>query len=188
MLRFGVDLVTPVLRSSPTGSPTLAGHAAVFGQMADLPGHYEAIAPEAFDDALKSDRDIKALWNHDTAMVLGSTRAQTLRLGVDELGLAFEVDLPDTSYARDLEALVSRADVSAMSFGFIEGEDEWSVAPDGRQLRTHTRVARLVEVSPVSLPAYDGTDCYLRSFTFERPPTTLRHQLVRLRAARLLKG
>jgi HK97 family phage prohead protease len=181
--RFGVEL-----RSAQLEGNTLAGHAVVFGAIAELKGHYESIAPGAFDESLKQDRDVKALWNHDPTKVLGSTRAGTLRLAADPAGLSFEVDLPGTSYAADLRHLVERRDVASMSFGFLEGEDEWSVAPDGRQLRTHTRVKRLVEVSPVSIPAYDGTDCYLRHLTFDSPTPTLREQLVRLRAAVLLKG
>lgn len=182
MDRLGVEL-----RAEVSGN-TLAGHAAVFSTYADMPGHYEAIAPGAFDDTLRRDSDVKAFWNHNPGMVLGSSKAKTLRLQVDERGLAFEVDLPDTSYAKDLRELVARSDVSAMSFGFLPGDDEWSTAPDGRRLRTHTRVARLFEVSPVSLPAYEGTEVFLRHQTFERPAVTLRQQLVRLRAAVLLKG
>lgn len=184
MDRFGVELRAAAV----VEGNTLAGRAVVFGQYAELKRHYETIAPGAFDEALKKHPDVKALWNHNQAMVLGSTRAGTLRLQVDSEGLGFEVDLPDTSYARDIRALVERRDVSAMSFGFLDGDDTWGVAPDGRQLRTHTRIKRLLEISPVSLPAYDGTECYLRSLTFERPSTTAREQLVRLRAARVLKG
>lgn len=182
MDRFGVEF-----RAEVSGD-TLAGHALVFGALAEVKGHYEAIAPGAFDDTLTSGEDVKAFWNHDTAKVLGSTKAKTLRLSEDEHGLAFELELPDTSYARDLRDLISRGDVSGMSFGFLPGQDAWTRAPDGRQIRTHTRARRLVEVSPVSLPAYEGTDVFLRHLTFDGPVQTLDEQLIRLRAAVLLKG
>lgn len=183
MNRFGVEL-----RAEMAGD-TLAGHAVVFGAHARVKGHYETIAPGAFDATLASGQDIKAFWGHDQKLVLGSTKAKTLRLRTDERGLAFEVDLPDTTYANDLRALVGRSDVTAMSFGFHEGQDVWSRAPDGRQLRTHTSVERLLEVSPVSLPAYEGTEVYLRHLEFDDPPTTsLATQLIRLRAACYLKG
>jgi HK97 family phage prohead protease len=180
--RFGADL-----RASVEGS-RLAGHAAVFGQIAKVPGHYETLARTAFDEVLRSDGDVKALFNHNPSLVLGSSRAKTLRLEVDDDGLAFEVDLPDTTYANDLRELVARNDVSGMSFGFIPGKDEWSRAPDGRQLRTHTSVQMLLDVSPVSYPAYDGTEVYLRCAEFEVPRLTARGQLIRLRAAQHLKG
>lgn len=182
MDRFGVEL-----RAELTGN-TLAGRAAVYGATADVKGHYETLAPGAFDASLQRGEDVKAFWAHNPAMVLGSTKAKTLRLGVDERGLAFELDLPDTTYARDLKELLSRSDVSAMSFGFLPGADAWSRAPDGRQLRTHTSVKRLVEISPVPLPAYEGTEVYLRHQEFDQPRTSLQTQLIRLRAAVLLKG
>lgn len=182
MNRFGAEL-----RATVEGD-RLAGHAAVFGSIAKVPGHYETLARTAFDEALGADNDVKALFNHNPSLVLGSTRAKTLRLEVDDDGLAFEVDLPDTTYARDLRELVARNDVSGMSFGFIPGKDEWSRARDGRQLRTHTSVSMLLDVSPVSYPAYDGTEVYLRSADFDVPVLSARSQMVRLRAAALLKG
>lgn len=178
MNRFGVEL-----RASVDGN-TLAGHAAVFGSHARVrEGHWETLARSAFDEALAAKQDTKALFNHDPSQILGSTRAKTLRLETDDHGLKFEVDLPDTSYARDLRELISRSDVSGMSFGFVPGRDEWSRAPDGRQLRTHTSVRLLLDVSPVAYPAYEGTEVYLRSVDFSRPPIDLRTQLAHHRAA-----
>ena len=174
-------------RSEVSGN-RLAGHAVVFGALAEVRGGYESIARSAFDKALAGEDDVKALVNHNPAMVLGSTRGKTLRLEVDDHGLQFEVDLPDTTYARDLRELISRNDISTMSFGFIPGQDEWSRGPGGRQVRTHTSVKRLLDVSPVAYPAYEGTEVYLRAQEFDaHPPVTLRGQLTRLRAAQLLK-
>ncbi len=50
--------------------------------------------------------------------LLGRTLSQTLRLAVDDTGLEYEVDLPDTQYARDLAALAERGDVQHSSFAF----------------------------------------------------------------------
>ena len=167
------------IRSTLDGN-TLRGHAAVFGQMARLPGHYEQLASSAFDGVLdRSDTDVRALMNHDPSMLLGRQSSGTLRLKVDGDGLAFEVDLPDTSYANDLRVLVGRGDLTGASFGFVPGDDEWSNGPGGRQVRTHTRLAELVDVSPVTFPAYDGTDVSLRHYDF-RPSG--KSQLIRARA------
>lgn len=166
----------------------LSGHAAVFGALAEVPGHYEALARSAFDDALAGEDDVKALVGHDPKLVLGSTRAKTLRLGVDDDGLTFEVDLPDTSYARDLRESIARGDIASMSFGFLPGKDEWSRGPGGRQVRTHTSVKRLLDISPVAYPAYEGTEVYLRAMAFDvQPALTVQGQMIRLRAARLLR-
>lgn len=177
---------TAEFRSEVEGN-RLSGRAVVFGALADTPGPLEAIARSAFDESLRVGHDVKALVNHNPAMVLGSTRAKTLRLEVDDDGLAFELDLPDTTYAADLKEVIARNDVSGMSFGFIPGESEWSRGPGGRQLRTHTSVKRLLDVSPVAYPAYDGTEVYLRAATFTARPLTVRGQMIRLRAAHLLR-
>lgn len=182
MNRFGVEL-----RAQVNGD-TLAGRAVVFSSIAKLRGHYEAVARSAFDTALERGDDVKALFNHDPSLVLGSSKAKTLRLEVDDEGVSFEVDLPDTGYARDLRELIGRNDISGMSFGFMPDKDEWSRAPDGGQLRTHTQFRRFLDVSPVAYPAYDGTDVYLRAADFSDVPLpTAKGQLIRLRAAQLLK-
>lgn len=160
---------------------TLRGHAAVFGALARLPQHYEAIAPGAFTRALEGDTsDPRALINHDPSLLLGRRSAGTLRLGVDSQGLEFEVDLGNQSYARDLRESVERGDLRDMSFGFMPGDDEYGRAKDGRQIRTHTSVRELLDVSPVTYPAYQGTDLQLRAYTFDVPASPVR--LIRARA------
>lgn len=173
-------------RAETTGN-TLVGHAATFETMADLGKHYERLSPHAFDEALARD-EVKAFFNHDSSKPLGSTTAGNLRLSVDKRGLAFELDLPEVSYAQDVRELVRSGILNSMSFGFKPGKDSWSLAPDGRQIRTHESVARLVEISPVSLPAYQGTELALRSidsFTFDRPNNRPRLTAVK---SRLLIG
>lgn len=165
----------------------LRGYAAVYGPMARIGNTWESIAPGAFDEALKRD-DVVALVNHDPSQLLGRSAAGTLRLGSDSHGLEFEVDLPATAAGDAVREYVSRGDMNGASFGFLPGEDRMSVAKDGRQHRTHTRVERLVDVSVVTLPAYDATEVALRSVTF--PTNDWRHyrdRLVRLRMA-LLTG
>lgn len=172
-------------RSAVEGN-TLRGHAAVFDRHAEVGHYWEALAPSAFDAALARDEDVLALVNHNQTLVLGSRAAGTLRLDVDKRGLAFEVDLPGTSYANDLRELVARGDMRGMSFGFQPGESTLDRAPDGRQLRTHTSLKRLLDVSVVTYPAYDGTDVELRSVDFTRPPTSIATQrLIARHRARL---
>jgi uncharacterized protein len=122
----------------------------------------EVIQPGAFTDALTARADIIALADHDATKVLARTKSGTLRLSVDTRGLAFELDLPDTQAARDIEALAVRGDLGGMSFGFItpNGGDSWV----GNK-RTLNRVD-LREISVVSAwPAYGGTSATLRSRT-----------------------
>lgn len=180
--RFGA-----LLRAEVSGR-TLRGHASVFNQAADLPGHLEVIDPAAFKRVLDDKAtDVRALWNHNPDHLLGRQSSGTLRLGTDSDGLEFEVDLPDTTLGRDLQVLAERGDITGASFAFIPDEDEWSTR-DGRRVRTHTSVGRLLDVSPVTWPAYEGADAALRAFPvsdpaerFRRCETSNRGRLIRAR-------
>ena len=135
---------------------TLRGYAAVFNSPSQPLPFIETIQRGAFRDSLKSRNDIKLLWNHDTSVVLGSTRAGTLRLMEDERGLLVEADLPMTQAGKDAAISIQRGDVTAFSFGFRipAGGDEWANANE--------RLLKRVNVHEVSVgvafPAYTGTD------------------------------
>lgn len=173
-----------------TDGNTLRGTAAVFGPVAEMSRHYERLDARAFDKALAGEDDIVALFNHDRSMPLGRRSAGSLRLHSDNVGLHFEVDLPDTTLGRDMREMVRSGLITGASFGFIPGDDRWERAPDGRQVRTHTSVARLLDVSPVTEPAYTDTSVQLRHIDFEslgrRPDLSLRTQLITARHRALI--
>lgn len=161
----------------------LGGYAAVYQQTADLGWlGKERMARGSLDDALKSS-DPRALVNHDPHYVLGRASAGTLRLSSDEHGLEYEVDLPDTTYANDLRVLVERGDITGASFAFVPGLSTWD--PD-TQTRTHTSVKELVDVSPVTFPAYEGASTEARSILLAG--VHRRSQLIRARARVALGG
>lgn len=167
----------------------LEGHAAVFGQMADVGSHYEEVGVTAFDVVMKDPHDDpRALFNHDPSMILGRKRAGTLRYSVDSEGLPFEVDLPDTTYAHDLRASMERGDVDQCSFAFLPDLSTWHKAPDGKPLERQDSIRRLLDLSVVTYPAYGGTSAALRHMEFPDSPESLRSQLARARARVLLKG
>lgn len=172
LIRYAVEL-----RASVEGD-TLVGHAAVFDQIAPIGSRgYERVARTAFDGALQ---DVRALINHDENLLLGRQASGTLRVEVDDQGLAFEVELPDTQYARDLRTLVARGDLTGASFGFIPGKESWSRASDGRALRTHDSIKEVMDVSVATFPAYEGAGVRLRALTIA--PLDRRTQLIRARA------
>jgi HK97 family phage prohead protease len=132
------------------------GYAAKFDSLSEnLGGFREIIAPGAFDAVLKD--DVRALINHDSSLILGRTTAGTLRIGVDDTGLWYEYDSPDTTYARDLLVSMERGDVDQSSFQFGVEKDEWRDSGEGYLKRTITKVSRLLDVSPVTYPAYKST-------------------------------
>jgi len=120
----------------------------------------ERIAPGAFTRTLKSKNDIRAYVNHDDTRLLGSTRAKTLRIEDRAEGGWVEIDLPNTTDGNDIRELVSRGDISGMSFGFSTVKDSWSSNGDERTLLE----VRLHEVSVVtSVPAYPQTTASVRN-------------------------
>lgn len=142
------------VRELDGGGMTFTGYAAIFNAPSEPLPFIERIAPGAFKRSLSARNDIKLLWNHDTSIVLGSTRAGTLRLEEDSVGLRVTADLPDTQAGRDAAYLIKRGDVDSMSFGFSvpKGGDEW-VSENERVLRS----VRLIETSVVAFPAYTQT-------------------------------
>ena len=143
-------------------SNVIEGYAAVFNSPTDIWGMFtEIIAPGAFEDAIASNNDIRALFNHDWNNVLGRTKSGTLRLSEDARGLKFEVDLPNTTLARDLSESLKRGDISQCSFGFVPTSETWDYEPE-IPVRTINSV-ELHEISVVSIPAYEDTEVSLRS-------------------------
>lgn len=158
---------TPEVRATDSGR-TIGGYAAVFNSRANIGGYFEeVIAPGAFDDALM--QDVRALVDHDTGRVIGRTKAGTLRMKQDDMGLAVEIDLPDTTDGRDLATLIERGDVSGMSFGFVVTKETWdeTMEPPMRTIQA----LDLREVSVVAFPAYDDTSIAMRSLEKSREMT-----------------
>lgn len=144
----------------------IGGYAAKFNAHSqNLGGFVERIAPSAFNKSRGNGwPGVIARYNHDDNMVLGTIGGGTLRLGVDEIGLTYEVDLPNAR--SDIYELVQRGDVRQSSFAFtvdMDG-DEWDTTDQGFPQRTLTSV-RLYDVAPVNTPAYEDTSVGLRSIT-----------------------
>lgn len=138
------------------------GYAAVFNSPSEPLPFTETIREGAFGKSLRSRATIKMFLNHDSTLVLASTRSKTLKLTEDSKGLLAEAQLPETTYARDLAVSMKRGDVDSMSFGFTvpSGGDRWSDDGMTRELRQ----IKLHEVSVVTgFPAYSGTSAQVRS-------------------------
>ncbi|MEE2568598.1 HK97 family phage prohead protease [Pseudarthrobacter sp. J64] len=150
-------------RATDTGPGILTGYAAVFNRFSqNLGGFVEQVDPAAFTKSLSDGVPVVARFNHEDNLLLGTTDARTLTLEIDGTGLRYEVQLPDTTAGRDVRVLAERGDLSHSSFAFRTLADDWSFTPEGFPLRTLLAV-QLVDVAPVTNPAYRDTTTGLRS-------------------------
>ena len=143
------------------GKNVVVGYGAVFNSESnDLGGFVEYVADGAFDGRLED--DVRFLINHD-GLPLARTTNNTLRLSVDERGLKYEADMPETTLANDLMTLLRNGTISQSSFAFTVEEDSWENV-EGRNIRTINKVSRLYDISSVTFPAYSEAGSFaLRS-------------------------
>jgi HK97 family phage prohead protease len=150
------------------------GYAAKFGVLSlDLGDFVERIDPGAF--GLVAERrgrrkplETRALWNHDPNYPLARYPG-TLRMTVDEVGLRYEFPVPDTSYGRDIASNIRAGIVKGSSFSFTvpSGGDSWAVE-DGRSVRTIQKIDTLLDVGPVTFPAYPDADVKVAQRSFDQ--------------------
>lgn len=140
----------------------IEGYFAVFDDTYNIgPGMSESIARGAFTRSM--DNDVRALTNHDTTLVLGRTKAQTLELKEDDHGLWGRIDInPNDADAVNLYERVKRGDVDQCSFGFDIRSEDTDIAENGDTHWTLTDV-ELYEVSCCTFPAYESTSIEARS-------------------------
>lgn len=116
----------------------------------------ETISRGAFSRAIAERQDVRALRNHEPDNLLGRTTSGTLVLREETNGLWIEIDPPDTSVGRDTVELVSRGDLSGMSFAFVVTRERWDYPKGGKPCR-YIEDVDLYDVGPVTYPAYDQT-------------------------------
>ena len=148
------------------GEMIIEGYAALYNSETDLGVFRESISPGAFDDVLND--DVRALINHDPSLILGRSSAGTLELSTDEHGLKYRVKLGEQQYAKDLYTSIKRGDISQSSFAFTIEDQTWS---EDRSTRKVEKVAKLLDVSPVTYPAYKSATVAARK---EEEPKEIR--------------
>lgn len=121
----------------------------------------ERIDPKALDNA--DMRSIISKYNHDINKVLGTTWANTLTYKIDDKGVKYRVELPDTETGREVKVLAERGDLRGSSFEFIIAKEgaKWTQEDRGGikvDIRTVTNIAEILDLSPVMRPAYPDTE------------------------------
>jgi HK97 family phage prohead protease len=128
-------------------------------------GFREEVGEGSFTKTLR-EGDPLMVNQHNMAQPLARKSAGNLDLHEGEYqgqdGLVVRAEPVDTSYARDLRELVKAGVVRGMSFGFQVIKDEWrddDGKPSDSMNGTHRilREVKLIEVSPVTNPAYPST-------------------------------
>lgn len=156
-------------------SRTITGYAILFNTQSaplwsdDEEEAREVIAPEAVTRELLDGCDIKMTMFHDRQLILARSKngTGTLTYSVDERGVAFSFDAPNTADGDKALELVRRGDISGCSFAFrthyydrayVERNVE---RKDGKTLITYT-VRSIIGIYDFTLaadPAYPDTNC-----------------------------
>lgn len=144
--------------------PVAEGLFVVFNSPTELyDGFYEQILPEAINlqrDLNKS--DIAALANHDDSLPLARISNETLELWVDDRGLWGRIHFnKEDTEAMNWYQRIKSGTVYQNSFGFYPLETEETKMEDGSILSS-VKSLELLEVSPVTFPAYKDTELLAR--------------------------
>lgn len=164
------DIKLEKLQDSEENSDKLApivGHAALFNTEIDRGFYTLSIAPEAFDQSLSDQDDVRALFNHDENYVLGRTKSGTLELSKTKKGLYTKTFPPKTQFAKDLSELIARGDVSQMSIGFNVEKEEIDTSKEREVPHFTVLQASIFDVSIVTYPAEPATDAAIEKMSKE---------------------
>ena len=146
-------------------SRTVEGYALVFNKESrDLGGFKEIIDASSLDGVIAKS-DILCLLNHNEERgVLARSKFGngSLELTIDDTGLRYKFDAPNTQLGDELLEGIRRGDISTSSFAFKVAEDKWEKRSDGSYLRRITKFSELYDVSPVYKEAYPDTSVALR--------------------------
>ena len=153
-------------RDAAAVSRTITGYAAKFETWSEpIMGWFrEKSARGAFEECNLS--DVIMCFNHRDDAILARTTSGTLQLEVDDIGLRFTFEAPNTSCGNDMVELVRRGDISKCSFRFGVAQDAWVYADEQNGLemdeRTIFKFSRVVDVALVVFPAYQDTEASVR--------------------------
>ena len=160
----------PVLREAAEGSGesrTIEGYAIVFGVesriLADYWDNYrEIIEPGAITEERLKEMDIKMTMFHNREKILARSNQGegTLKLRVDEVGVHYEFDAPNTVDGDTALELVKRGDLSGSSFMFWTDEKSgvsYEKRSDGIMLRRVKTIGMIYDMTIAADPAYEQT-------------------------------
>jgi len=146
----------------------IEGHPAIYDQRTNIGGwFYEIIERGAFDSC--DFDDVLFSVNHDLRKIpLARSRRNngnsTMQLQTNDKGLYIRanLDVEENSEAKSLYSAVKREDIDGMSFIFFVEDEKWEELDSDMPTRRIQKIKRVIEVSAVNFPAYQGTDINAR--------------------------
>jgi len=154
----------------------------------DLGGFVETIDRRALDNADMS--DVMALIDHDTSKILARTTGESLTLKIDDTGLWFRCQLPNTTYAKDLYENIRVGNINQCSFGFQIADKGDEIRYDKSESiykRTIKSFKRIMDVTITGNPAYKDTDAALALRSIKAIEQQQKQQEQRSKELELLK-
>lgn len=141
----------------------IRGYAALFDVRTTLlPWLVEEIAPGAFKTAIENSDAVLAI-NHNPDLALARMSNQTLEILEDSRGLHYSGRLQDTSISRHYWQMVDSGIIKQSSFKFITEKDERTALNEKQELRRLLTIKKIMDVGPVTDPAYIQTTATTRS-------------------------
>ena len=160
----------PVFREATEGesnSRTIEGYAIVFGVESRILSDYwdnyrEIIEPGAITEERLKEMDIKMTMYHNREKILArSTNGEgTLKLTVDDVGVKYSFEAPNTVDGDTALELVKRGDLSGSSFMFWTDEKSgvsYEKRSDGIMLIRVKTIGMIYDMTIAADPAYEQT-------------------------------
>ena len=148
---------------------TVSGYAVRFETESVNMGFVEVIKRGAITEETIKTSDVFALLNHNENTVLARSNhgVGSLTLTVDNDGVYYEFEAPNTANGDELLEHIKRGEISQSSFAFTvsneDGAETWTKRSDGVIVRQINKISRLYDISPVYQPAYTETTCSRRA-------------------------
>lgn len=152
-----------VKRDLGNGTRQLSGYAVTFNQPSNPLPFIEYIRPGAFNNVDMS--QVRLLYAHDYNNILARVDSGTLSLKVDDKGLFFVANIPDTTLGNDVYANVQNGNIKGLSFNAVidpNGGDTWGQDDHGNVIHTITQFKQLNEISLTPIPAYTETSVQVK--------------------------
>lgn len=148
------EFIKSEIRASVTDDKKLVlrGYPIVFNTETRIYDYWDGEIRETILPTALNETNLNGVYlfvGHNADNVLGKVGAN-MRVEVDETGLFFECELPNTQLARDRYNLVESGIVDGMSFGFRCSDQ----VNDATKTRTITKIDELFEITITPFPAY----------------------------------